>query len=658
MIPDSIAEFRQAMAAAGIPYSGSILGDGHLHRFDADGSKGHAEYYALHLDSHPAGSFGSHRLGIEGSWRASPNGTMKPADLVEFRKQWRAEEIKREQERASRQATAAAKCQELVAAAAPASPEHPYLKLKSVPVLGNLRQRTDGDLVLPLVDETGKVQSVQTIDAEGDKLFWPGARAQGVFFWLVDRTDGPLIVAEGYATAATCHLATGWAAVSALNCGNLKAVCASLKKKFPSRPLIIAADDDRFTPSNPGHSKAKEAADQFKPPLPIAIPVFSDQNTTGTDFNDLAASDGLAAVRTILEASVSIGLSFHAPDHIIGMSLPAEDVILGDHILCQGGLTAILAAGGVGKSRVVEQLCAAICARHSKFLAWDIHPRSKPLRWLIVQAENSTRRLQIDLGKIRDWINPTGQSPNAWEDFCRNVRILNPVTEADSLLDLDNPTNVSRLQQAVDLFLPDVVVFDALYNFSLRELRYGADMLAAIHNCTRVARLRNPFRSVILLHHALTGATGGSKSTGYDRASFARDSKVFHQLARSVVNIAPISQDNNDQLLFSCGKCSDGKEFLPFVVRLNPDSLIYECDPSVDALAAAETLRTTNRKQPLMDPHRVRELCSTAGSSKADLSSAIRDDCGCTRESSYRFIRKSVLAKTIRPGANGNLFRF
>ena len=70
--------------------------------------------------------------------------------------------------------------------------------------------------------------------------------------------------------------------------------------------------------------------------------------------------------------------------------------------------------------------------------------------------------------------------------------------------------------------------------------------------------------------NALTGRGGAAKVTGHDRASFARNSKVMHAWTRGQINIAPIDPDDNSRLIVACGKCSNGKEFEKFAIKLNP----------------------------------------------------------------------------------------
>ena len=73
-----------------------------------------------------------------------------------------------------------------------------------------------------------------------------------------------LLIAEGFATAASLHEATGRPAAVAFDAGNLAHVVKALRKKYPAALIVLAGDDDRDTEartgSNPGRLKATAAA--------------------------------------------------------------------------------------------------------------------------------------------------------------------------------------------------------------------------------------------------------------------------------------------------------------------------------------------------------------------------------------------------------------
>ena len=94
-----------------------------------------------------------------------------------------------------------------------------------------------------------------------------------------------LLICEGYATGATLHESTGHAVAVAFNAGNLKPVAMALRDRYPDFRLILAADNDRHTPGNPGLTKANEAA--LVVGGLVAAPEFDDDEP-GSDWNDWA----------------------------------------------------------------------------------------------------------------------------------------------------------------------------------------------------------------------------------------------------------------------------------------------------------------------------------------------------------------------------------
>src|SRR5690606_15118170 len=107
----------------------------------------------------------------------------------------------------------------------------------------------------------GALWNYQFIFAAGKKKFIKHGRKKGLFHRFGDFTSSlPILIGEGYATMASCHMATGWPCVVAFDCGNLLPVATTIRDLYPSTQLIIAGDDDVLTEGNPGRAKALEAA--------------------------------------------------------------------------------------------------------------------------------------------------------------------------------------------------------------------------------------------------------------------------------------------------------------------------------------------------------------------------------------------------------------
>lgn len=186
----------------------------------------------------------------------------------------------------------------------------PYLERKGVQAFG-VRVRTDGGLVVPMRDAEGVLWNVQRIapwkpiDDRPDKLFLKGGRKSGLWHWCGDPAGaGVLLIAEGYATAASLHEATARPVAVAFDAGNLAHVAQALRAQYPAALLVLCGDDDLPTMAtkghNPGRDKATAAAQAVK-----GLAVFPEGLPDGgTDFNDLHQAAGLQAVRLIVDGSI------------------------------------------------------------------------------------------------------------------------------------------------------------------------------------------------------------------------------------------------------------------------------------------------------------------------------------------------------------------
>ena len=149
-----------------------------------------------------------------------------------------------------------------------------------------------------------ELHSLQLIEPSGRKRFLSGGRVKGCYF-LIGVPEQSLCVAEGYATGASIHEATGYAVAIAFNAGNLLSVARSLGTGFPGLRVVICADDDANTPGNPGLTKAREAAATTGALL--AVPKFAAGHPRDlTDFNDLRQCAGLEAVQAAIEKAAPV----------------------------------------------------------------------------------------------------------------------------------------------------------------------------------------------------------------------------------------------------------------------------------------------------------------------------------------------------------------
>lgn len=210
----------------------------------------------------------------------------------------------------------------------------PYLTRKGVQGHG-VRYLADGTLLVPMLDAAGKLQNVQRIapqrpaDGGTDKRFMPGGRKSGLRHlvgpWpeLARGEDGAqaadattsttasppvILLAEGYATAASLHQGTGLPVAVGFDAGNLVHVAKDLRAAHPLALMLVCGDDDADTAGrtgkNPGRLKAAQAARAVATSGPAGTVFPAGLPAGGTDFNDLHAHAGLDAVRDQVQAAL------------------------------------------------------------------------------------------------------------------------------------------------------------------------------------------------------------------------------------------------------------------------------------------------------------------------------------------------------------------
>lgn len=208
---------------------------------------------------------------------------------AERRREAEARAVAARHETVSRRATA------VWAGSPPAPADHPYLVAKGVQPHG-LRVDRRGRLRVPLMDETGKIWSLQHIDGRGEKRFHRAARAGGTFFVLGDVDPAtPVAFAEGFATAASVREATGLPVVVTFSVGNKAAVMRAWRERHPDQVLIDAADNDHAKPAQGKRNAGAEMAARLEAEIGAvpALPPFKE-GEPGSDWNDFVRNRGLA----------------------------------------------------------------------------------------------------------------------------------------------------------------------------------------------------------------------------------------------------------------------------------------------------------------------------------------------------------------------------
>ncbi len=272
-----INDFKHAMSQAGLLTKEAIIADGKLHRFHVDGDKAGSKngWYVLYNGDLPAGCFGNWKTGIKQNWCSKNTKALTLKERRTFKEKMRKASADREAELKTRHKAAREKAQHIWDLSKPAPDSHPYLQKKQIK---NHGLRLYGEkLVIPLCDSADFIQSLQFIDNDGGKLFLSGGRKKGCYF-TINGLGESLLIAEGYATAATLHESMSCTVIIAFDSGNLMSVAQAVRAKYSARKITICADNDLNSKVNIGLTKGRQAAE--------AIGAFLSFPPCAGDFND------------------------------------------------------------------------------------------------------------------------------------------------------------------------------------------------------------------------------------------------------------------------------------------------------------------------------------------------------------------------------------
>lgn len=286
---DSQIQFKNAILRAGISPPNEII-PGKLHRFPGIGkTKGNTAGWCLLFEDLQGGCFGDWSTGQSETWFLKRNRPSTPAERAAIQK--RVDDIRQHQEalREEAQKGAAEKANIIWKHSTVYLVRHyPYIKKKSIQPFHAMLYR--GVLVLPIIDFSDQLTSIQFIFPNGNKRLLSSGKKKGCYIPITDIPKNPyqIIICEGWATG--CTLAEQYpdsTVIAAIDAGNLIPVALGARHKWPGVDIVIAADDDRQTEGNPGLTKAREAATAADALLLVPEWPLNSPDTL-SDFNDLA----------------------------------------------------------------------------------------------------------------------------------------------------------------------------------------------------------------------------------------------------------------------------------------------------------------------------------------------------------------------------------
>lgn len=205
--------------------------------------------------------------------------TMLPGTPKRSRAEIAVELSDRQQQAYIRQLTGQKNAQRMWRYAHEPDAEHPYLVAKRVQARG-IREMKQS-LLIPMRDGNGQLWNLQFITPDCTKKFHYGCKVAGLYH-AIGKFSGnvqveQIVIAEGYATAASIHEATGYPCAAAFTAGNLEAVAKTLRAKYPELRIVIAADNDVATEQKIGRNPGRYFADRAAAAVGglVAYPEFS-----------------------------------------------------------------------------------------------------------------------------------------------------------------------------------------------------------------------------------------------------------------------------------------------------------------------------------------------------------------------------------------------
>ena len=362
----------------------SFVFDGNIHRYKVTGDKGSetAGAYCIWTEYWPAGWLYNWRTGEHSSWcfnrdnlQKEKRDALSDSEYQELLKKAKHAQAKMIEELKLKQLEASDRARSFFNTLPPAPDDHPYLVRKNVPNYG-LHYRNDlKQLAVPLRNINGDILSLQWIDQEGNKLFFKDATTKAAFFSIgLDLlsqelfSNAPILIGEGYATAATVYELTGFPVIAAMTCHNLTLVAQAVSNKFPLHKIIFIADNDHLTDGNPGLTCAHEASSYIKNSS-VIFPEFSNFET-GTDWNDYFHLHGEEITAYILKDKINFAMLPKKTQELLKRVEVVNAQILRNTVLpplkwaiegfLPAGLTILAGSPKVGKSILALHIALAV----------------------------------------------------------------------------------------------------------------------------------------------------------------------------------------------------------------------------------------------------------------------------------------------------------
>lgn len=552
IIKSPVDQLTDAMVNAGLTPPDDIVMDGQIHRFSTNGKTGDdAGWYVIFDDGVVAGRFGCWRDNVEVTFKAETGRQLSSLEQMQVTKRVAEARQLREQEQKRKHQAAAETVEQIWNNASAASNSHPYLVKKGVNSHG-CRITGDGRLMMPLYDENGELCSLQYISADGDKKYHAGGKTKGGQWHIGSKTE-TIYIAEGYATAASIHEATGQMVVISFSSGQLLAAAKATRERYGNQQsIVIVGDNDK---SGTGQKSAREAADFIGARL-VLPPEFGDAN-------DYASAGG-----NLLELLRPKTENWLIPaDDFSQQPAPLRWLVKG--WIQENALIMVHGPSGGGKTFVVLDWCHRMAGGFTDWSGCKVRPAN--VVYLAGEGHHGLR------SRIAGWKAKHGaESLNMW------------LSKAGC--DLNTAEGYTRVAESINTLSikPDIIVIDTLHRFLNGDENSSSDTKTMLDACSGLMQQFNC--SVLLVHH-----TGVSEESQHR----ARGSSAWRGALDIEVSVVPAKDDKPMEIIQR--KSKDSEQAKPVYGKLEQVEIPGWFDEDGEPVTTAIFSQTEAPEQSVVD---------------------------------------------------------
>lgn len=469
--------------------------------------------------------------------------------------------------------------------------------------------------------------------------------AGGALILAGDPASAWVIVAGEEKAAAVAS--TGFNVLSPLTGENQLSTtwCERLTSYDPAA-IILANDND--TAGRAANQKTMRAlSDAGYPRLKIFQVVWPPSLPEGYDVND-ALKDGLD-LDAILRAAVPAheGMSIMGVLDVFAFQCAEDDNLLADRAMSLGQLTSLIGPGGIGKSAIMFDLAVAM------IFGWDwctLQTYGAGRRWLFFQTENSIRRTKHNFAALT-----RGKSNDDIQYLSDRLRIGLPLRDIDTDVCLADTENIAKMRAEVQLWQPEIIVFDPLADYFAGENENDAmQMRETLRAVDYICRGSRHPTARIVVHHSRIGRLASMGAVGYEAGAYGRGSKFLYSKSRSQINVAPGTDDEQPPLVIVHGKNNDGQRFKEFAARLDPEHMRFIHDPTFDLEAWREGTKPKSAQQCNLESNDILDMLENGERRQAEITIQLMDTLGVSKSSVCKCINKLITEGKIKARHEGN----